>query len=91
MKKLPTNIKPFNETPVFNHKTVPTGLLKSHTTKDGVWGKIVVVKGSLIYRILEPEMEEIILSPETYGVVEPQVKHEVELGEGTEFYVVFHK
>jgi hypothetical protein len=48
-----------------------------------------VLSGSLRYRILGPDPEEHILSPERVGVVEPEVPHEVEpLGE-VRFYVEF--
>jgi tellurite resistance-related uncharacterized protein len=56
-----------------------------------VWGKIVVLEGTLLYRILEPEVEEILLSPDRYGVVEPTVRHEVEPLSGVRFYVEFHR
>jgi tellurite resistance-related uncharacterized protein len=48
-----------------------------------------VVQGTLRYRILGPEPEEHVLSPDCPGIVEPEVPHEVEpLGE-VRFYVEF--
>lgn len=70
---------------------MPAGLQKSHTTKAGSWGKIVVLKGKLLFRILEPKVEETILSPQVYGVVEPQVPHEVRPEGPVEFYVEFYR
>jgi len=56
-----------------------------------IWGKIVILKGELRYRILEPQIGDHVLTIECYGVVEPQVLHEVmPLGEVT-FYVEFMK
>ena len=50
-----------------------------------------MVSGNLLYRILEPNVEEVHLSPEQHGVVEPTVLHEVQpLGE-VEFYVEFYR
>ena len=91
MKSLPENVKTYKQTPLFSENTVPKGLLKSHSTKEGSWGKIIVSKGKLLYRILEPEIEEIILTPDLPGIVEPTVKHEVQpLGE-VSFHVEFLK
>lgn len=91
MKALPAALESYKKTPKFTEETVPQGLLKAHQTKDGTWGKIVVVSGQLNYRILEPELEEVALSQEQYGVVEPTVLHEVApIGEVI-FYVEFFR
>lgn len=89
MKALPDAVVSYKRTPEFTQDTVPQGLLKSHQTKEGTWGKIVVVEGLLHYRILEPTLEEIVLSPEKYGVVEPTVLHEVAPVGTVRFYVEF--
>ena len=82
MKELPKNVTVYKRTPDFNEETVPAGLLKAHTTKEGSWGKICVTKGKLLYTIEVEPRETIELSPEKIGVVEPQVLHHVEpLGE----------
>jgi tellurite resistance-related uncharacterized protein len=91
MKSLPTNVFPYKRTPEFTESTVPAGLLRSHHTKHGVWGKIIVLEGTLLYRILEPEIEEILLSTDRFGVVEPAVRHEVVPSAGVRFCVEFHR
>ena len=91
MKTLPTQILSYKRTPEFTNETVPKGLLRAHQTKEGTWGKIVVLEGNLRYRILEPHLEVLELSSEKYGVVEPTILHEVEpLGE-VRFYVEFYR
>ena len=91
MKKLPESVKEYKRTPDFNEETVPSGLLKAHTTKVGTWGKICVDKGKLLYVIETEPMEKVELSPDKHGVVEPEVAHHVEpLGE-VEFHVEFYK
>ncbi|MGD9730359.1 MAG: DUF1971 domain-containing protein [Nitrospiraceae bacterium] len=89
MKALPTSAAPYKRTPTFTEQTVPPGLLKEHTTKEGAWGRIVVLEGELMYRILKPQLEEILLSPDRCGIVEPQVPHEVEPLGTVQFYVEF--
>lgn len=91
MKQLPQDVVAYKRTANFNHENIPPALLRGHTTKAGVWGKIVVLKGRLLYRMLEPEPEEIQLSPELVGIVEPTMRHEVQpLGE-VEFFVEFYR
>ncbi len=91
MKALPAQALSYKRTPEFTNETVPKGLLRAHQTKEGTWGKIVVLEGQLRYRILEPDLELLDLSAENYGVVEPTILHEVEpLGE-VRFYVEFYR
>ncbi|WP_127718256.1 DUF1971 domain-containing protein [Halobacteriovorax sp. HLS] len=91
MKELPKNVTVYKRTPDFNEETVPAGLLKAHTTKEGSWGKICVTKGKLLYTIEAEPLESIELTPEIFGVVEPQVPHHVELLGEAEFHVEFLK
>lgn len=91
MKALPDGLELFHQTPDFENETIPGALQTSHQTKDGVWGKIVVEQGELIYRILQPEVEENHLSPSTFGVVEPTVPHEVEPVGEVKFHVEFYR
>ena len=91
MKVLPSSLSAYKRTPLFTAETIPKGLRRAHQTKAGTWGKIVIESGRLRYRILEPEVVEVILCPETIGVVEPQILHEVApLGE-VSFYVEFYR
>lgn len=91
MKKLPEGLHNYKRTPLFTHETVPNGLLKAHSTKEGTWGKIHITKGRLLYVIETEPLESIELSPTIYGVVEPEVPHHVKpLGE-VEFFVEFYK
>jgi tellurite resistance-related uncharacterized protein len=89
MKTLPTNAEVYKETPIFTEATAPAGLRARHTTKAGTWGRIVIFEGALRYRILEPVVEEHLLTPEHPGVVEPEVPHEVEPMGAVRFRVQF--
>ncbi len=89
MKSLPSNVTAYQRTKEFSETTVPAALTRRHDTKAGVWGRIHVLEGSLIYRILEPEVEEHVLSPGIDGVVEPTVPHQVEPIGAVRFFVEF--
>ena len=90
MKTLPEHVVAYKRTPEFDESTVPAGLLNHHQTKASVWGKIVVLEGCLLYRIHEPE-EEIRLDKNTYGIVEPEVLHQVKPLGKVSFYVEFYR
>lgn len=89
MKSLPPHVEAYRRTDTFTEETVPAGLLRSHSTKPGVWGRIVIEQGGLRYRILEPEVEEVVLRPGVDGVVEPTVPHEVSPIGAVKFFVEF--
>lgn len=89
MKSLPPDVVPYRRTAEFSEITVPDALRRRHTTKRGVGGRIHVLEGSLRYRILEPQIEEHVLSADHPGVVEPEVPHEVEPLGKVRFYVEF--
>ena len=91
MKVLPVNVKPTRKTPEFNESSVPAGLLKAHKTKEGVWGKIVIVEGSLRYTITEPELEVLTLDANVPGIIEPNVLHEVDPIGSVRFFVQFYE
>ena len=89
MKAMPEGAARYGGTPEFSENTIPASLLRSHRTKAGTWAKIVVLEGRLLYRILEPGIEEIELSPERPGIVEPEKAHEVEARGPVRFRVEF--
>jgi tellurite resistance-related uncharacterized protein len=91
MKPIPPGVHFQRRTPEFTAETIPNGLRKSHRTKPGVWGRIVVSEGRLAYRILRPGAAAFILDPANAGVVEPEAKHEVEPLGQVRFHVEFYR
>lgn len=90
MNLLPNNVVLYKKTPEFNQDNIPKGLLSSHQTKEGVWGKIIVLKGELKFKINKIE-QEIILNNDTFGIVEPTIFHEVKPMGKVKFYIEFYK
>jgi tellurite resistance-related uncharacterized protein len=91
---LPQDVWPYRKTDVFTQETVPVGLLRSHTTKQGAWALIHVLEGRLAYRIKDPRRpaSSVVLTPDDPpGVVEPTVLHDVEPLGPVRFYVEFHR
>lgn len=60
---------------IFDHDTIPAAITKEHQTSAGVWGRIVVHQGNVGYRVMAPCEREFILTPESPGIVLPEVKH----------------
>lgn len=90
MKQIPDELTAYKKTPVFTEESVPNGLLNEHQTKEGVWGKIVVLQGTLLYTISDPS-EENALDIHNVGVVEPTVIHRVQPLGKVAFYVEFYR
>lgn len=91
---LPAGVRFYRRTDVFTETSVPKGLLKSHSTKAGVWGLIRVLEGRLGYRVTDPSRpaSQVELTPETPpGLVEPTILHEVAPIGPVRFYVEFHR
>jgi len=91
---LPPEAKPYRRTGEFTEETVPAGLLRDHTTKDGTWALIHVLEGRLAYRITDPRrlgLETVLTPGGPAGIVEPTIHHQVEPLGPVRFYVEFHK
>ena len=91
MEDLPHGVTRYAKSPEFTEQSIPEALRTSHRTGEGIWGKIVILEGRLRYRILEPEMREMELFPDTPGIVVPEIAHEVEAMGKVRFHVEFYR
>ena len=71
---MPERLVNYKSTSVFDQDTVPRGLRKNHATAAGVWGRIVVLDGTLEYWINDQLR---LLTPDESGVVVPELRHSV--------------
>lgn len=85
----PDGLVAYQQTPEFSETTTPKGLLKDHSTKAGVWGKIKVKQGLLNYMLVTGESFE--LTPGNEGVVVPTMLHHVSPHGTTQFCVEFYR
>lgn len=88
MKQLPSHLRAYKRTPSFTETTVPKGLLGNHRTAPGVWAKIHVEQGELLYIV---GAEQHLLRPGTFGIIEPEVIHSVAPQGPVQFFVEFYK
>ncbi len=98
MAILPSNVVKYSTVPTkdkfFTIDTIPAGLLKEHSTKEGTWGVIRVHQGKLEYTILEPEQSVHVLDAESVdnniGIIEPTMLHQTKgLTDDLKFVVEF--
>jgi tellurite resistance-related uncharacterized protein len=86
----PPDLEAYRTTPVFDADTIPAGLLRRHSTKAGVWARIHVLEGELVFRRLEPgAADEILRAGGSDRLVEPQAFHEVEARGPVRFFIEF--
>lgn len=87
---LPGGVSLVRTTPTFTAGTVPAGLLRAHQVAPGVWGRLRVDAGTVIY-VQETTGERRSLAAGETQVIEPEALHHVELGPGARFAVEFHR
>jgi len=68
---------PYRSTPLFDETSLPAALRNRHSTKAGVWGVIRVIEGRLRLAYLDPP-SDILLDPQTPGLILPEQPHFVE-------------
>jgi tellurite resistance-related uncharacterized protein len=91
--RLPEGAEFYKRTPSFTESSVPAGLLKDHSTKDGTWGSIVVEQGRLHYSISDPRRSasETVVTPAAAAVIEPTIAHRVEPLGTVRFHIRFYR
>ncbi|AMK23045.1 MULTISPECIES: DUF1971 domain-containing protein [Sphingomonadaceae] len=72
-----SRVQPYRSTPVFDETTLPAALRGRHSTKAGVWGIVRVIEGRVRLSYLDPP-SEMLLDPETSGLLLPEQPHFVE-------------
>lgn len=75
--ELPAHFVAYKQTAEFTEETIPDALRRDHTTRAGVWAKIIVLEGTLRYRVDGLDVSR-DLTPGEVGIVLPEVPHHVE-------------
>ena len=87
--ELPENVQKYSETPTYTDTTVPAGLLRDHSTKAGVWGKLVVTDGHLFY--LRDDCPAQRGDEGAPAVIHPEEKHFIRVPAPVSFRVEFYR
>ncbi|MGI9282385.1 MAG: DUF1971 domain-containing protein [Endozoicomonas sp.] len=91
MKTLPDHVTAYKKTPVFDQDSMPAGLLKTHRTKEGTWGVLNVLEGSVVFCPEQQSTEKVSLSAGDQWVIQPEQAHHLELNGPVSCYVEFYK
>lgn len=84
----PPGLVATRRTPDFTEATIPAGLRRAHSTAAGVWARLHVLEGGLLFRDLVSG-EERSLAPGIHALIFPERRHEVEPLGAVRFYVEF--
>lgn len=86
---LPDGATSYRSTATFDEHSVPKGLRNDHTTKDGVWGRLVVEEGVVEIVFAPPLSSTAVGRPGTPIMIPPQLSHHVRLCGPVRFVVEF--
>ena len=78
-------------TEVFDHDTVPAGLLRAHRVADGVWGRLVVLDGTVRFVFEDAPDDPIVVASGGAVAIPPGRLHHVELDGPARFAVEFYR
>ena len=88
-RALPDGVEPYGSSPVFTSKSVPKALLSAHTTKEGVWGRLNVLAGTVQY-FLEGQTEPLaIVEKDKPWIINPAEVHFIKPSSDAEFHIEF--
>ena len=89
--ELPAGVELVRTTDTFTNDTVPAGLLKAHRVAAGVWGRLVVHSGRLVFVFEDQPGRPIELAATETLVIPPATPHHLELDGPATFAVEFYK
>lgn len=84
----PAGLVPGRRTAEFTEATLPAGLRRAHATRAGVWARLHVTEGRLLFRDLVSGAEQ-PLGPGVHALIHPERRHEVEPLGAVRFFVEF--
>lgn len=87
---LPADVSRVRETPEFSAESVPPGLLRAHRIAAGVWGRLRVIEGSVVF-VAEDGPESRRLTAPASQVIEPELPHHIEPSADARFVVEFYR
>ncbi|MBL8930409.1 MAG: DUF1971 domain-containing protein [Kineosporiaceae bacterium] len=87
---LPPGLEVVRVTPTFDENTVPAGLLAAHQVAAGVWGRLVVLAGTVRF-VFEHDGATHDLTAGDTVAIPPERPHHLELTGPVQLAVEFHR
>ncbi|MEI2639094.1 MAG: DUF1971 domain-containing protein [Microthrixaceae bacterium] len=91
LPQLPDGLELVRTTDVFNNSTAPSGLRKAHRVADGVWGRLVIHSGDVVFVFEDAPDEPIAVGAGGSVVIPPARYHHVDLDGPATFAVEFYR
>ncbi len=88
--RLPVGVELARTTPEFTASSVPAGLLAAHQVAEGVWGRLRVRAGTVVYVVEDTGLRRTVDAGDVQ-VIGPGVRHHVEPDRDACFVVEFHR
>jgi len=90
MNALPDTVEKYSQSRAFTETTTPANFQKHHTTRPGVWGRLVVESGAVAFE-WEADASRLALRAGDTVVIPPQTAHRVVVGGPVSFFVEFYR
>jgi len=90
MQELPEAVRAYQKTQVYTDKTTPGMMKNDHRVRTGVWAKLVVQKGEVVFEIPERN-ETITVTADSPAIIEPVVMHRILPQAGARFYLEYYR
>lgn len=87
--ELPEHFVAYKRTPEFDGQSMPKGLLKTHATKRGVWGRLTVLQGQLLYCSHAPLDGRHVVAAPAHAIIVPELEHHLEILGPVRVYLEF--
>ena len=91
MPRLPDHAELFKTSTEYDERTIPEGMLQDHRLRSGVWGRIVLREGKLMYALAEPAGAAWVLRPGIDGIIAPGLSHWIAPNGSVRFVVEFFR
>jgi tellurite methyltransferase len=87
--ELPPTARPVRSSAVWNERTVPRALRRSHRLAAGTWGLLIVHEGRLRCHLATEPRIDVVLTPARAQPLPPEVDHEVAPDGAVRFSIEF--
>jgi tellurite methyltransferase len=87
--ELPDGLTLLRTTPVWDDRTMPEALRRSHRVASGIWGRLRVEVGSLRFVASTDPITDVTVESDRAQGIPPDVDHHIELRGSTRFAIEF--
>ena len=90
MTGLPNSVEKYSQSRAFTETTTPPNFQKNHSTRPGVWGRLVMESGAFTFA-WEKDDADISLAKGDTVVIPQETPHRVILNGPVSFFVEFYR